>query len=138
MKKLCRLDLCSKCYDVEQVLRMTAGPGAEDQQLFQITSSGGVDTTNAGALAVHTTTSGRTFYITDISITSDFSNANTKLIQLEISGGVVIFEAYTSNTAPVDMPGIESQPQSPSNSILAIKWPAQAGHIAYFIAGYEQ
>ncbi len=122
----------------ENISRVTAGPGGDNQQLFQLTSNGGIDTTNAGTQAIHTTSPGKTFYVTDISITADFANTTTKLIQFEVSGGVVVFEAYLSNTSPCDMPGIESQPLSPSNSILAIKWPAQAGHITFFVAGYEQ
>jgi hypothetical protein len=122
---------------MDEVTRVSAGPGADQQRLFQNSSSGGIDTTNAGAQAIRTTNPGSMFYITDLSITADFSNAAPKLVQLEISGGVIVFEAYVSNTAPVDMPGLETQIQVPANSILAIKWPAQAGHITYFISGYE-
>jgi len=139
MKKLCRLDLCSKCFaELWDVARTTAGPGGESQQLFQLSSSGGINTTSAGTQAIHTTTPGKQFYITDINVTSDIATATSFLVQFEISGGIIVFEAYVSNTSPLDMPGIESQPVSPSNSILAIKWPAQAGHLTYFVAGYEQ
>ena|ERR1700730_17738130 len=139
MKSLSRLELCSKCFDAEQVLRTTAGPGAEDQQLYQISSNGGQSVTSAGTAALHTTTGGRTFYVTDLLVTADAANTSPVLVQLEISGGVVVFEAYVSATSPIDMPGIESQPQSPSNSILAIKWSAVNNqHISWFVAGYEQ
>jgi hypothetical protein len=120
---------------MDEVTRVTAGPGADQQQLFRVSSNGSIDTTNAGAQAIRTTNAGQTFYITDISITADYAGNAVKLIQLEISGGTIVFEAFVSTTAPIDMPGLETQ--VPSNSILAIKWPAQAGHIAFFIAGYE-
>jgi len=122
---------------MDEVQRVTAGPGADQQRLFQVCSSGGIDTTTSGAQAIRTTNTGQTFYITDISITADYAGNATKLIQLEISGGVIVFEAYVSTTAPIDMPGLETQIQVPSNSVLAIKWGAQAGHIAFFISGYE-
>lgn len=123
---------------MDEITRVTAGPGADQQQLFQVTTTGGISTTNAGAQALRTTNPGKTFYITDLSITADYSNAASHLIQLEISGGIIVFEAYLSNTAPIDMPGMETQIQVPANSILAIKWPAQSGNIAVFVAGYEQ
>lgn len=122
----------------ENIVRTTAGPGSDNQQLFQISSSGALNTATAGTLAVHTTSPGKIFYITDILITTEIAAGVANLIQLEISGGVVVFEGYVANTAPLDLPGIESQPQSPSNSILALKWGNIAGHITYFIAGYEQ
>ena len=123
---------------MEDIIRTTAGPGAEMQRVFQITSNGGVNTGSAGVNALHSTATGSTFYITDIFVTSDYVNTSTQLIQFEISGGVIIFEAYVSNTCPIEFAGIESQPQSPSNNVLSIKWPAAAGHLTYFVAGYEQ
>lgn len=133
-----RIERWSRCYDDEQVLRTTAGPGAEDQQLFQFSSNGGVSLTSGPVTPIHTTTSGRTFYITDICITVN-ETAAPQLVQLEISGGIIVFEGFAMSTLPIDMPGIESQPQVPSNSILAIKWPTDSGKLGtYYIAGYEQ
>jgi hypothetical protein len=122
---------------MDEVTRVTAGPGADNQALFQVSSNGGINTTSAGSQAIRTTNGGRTFFLTDLSITADFANTSTQLIQLEISGGIIVFEAYVSNTSPCDMAGIETQVQVPANSVLAIKWPAQAGHITFFVAGYE-
>src|SRR6266446_3945008 len=108
---------------MDEITRVTAGPGADQQSLFQVSSSGGIATNTAGAQAIRTTNPGKTFYITDFALTADFANTAPKLIQLEISGGIIVFEAFVSNTAPIDMPGMETQIQVPSNSILAIKWP---------------
>ncbi len=61
------------------------------------------------------------------------------LVQLK-QGSTVIFEGYCkTDTAPVELPGLETQPSAPGGTALSLVLGTGASSTAtYYIAGYEQ
>ena len=116
--------------------RVSAGAGAPGQSLKTFSSSGGVSINSGATVNVYTTTAGKTLYITDLYISAD--SAAPILVQVK-AGATVIFEGYVSTTAPMDMTGIETQPNCGSGVALTIVFPTAAGkNGSYFIGGFEQ
>jgi|SRR5579864_2947388 len=121
------------------IAKSTAGAGAPDQTLKQFSSSGGVSINTGATVALYTPTAGKTFYATDIVITGNASTAGQVLCQLK-SGSTVIWEGYMkTDTQPIEIPGIETQPQAPGGAALTLViGTLSGGTAAYFIGGFEQ
>lgn len=116
------------------VQRISAGAIAPGQTLKTISGQVSI---NAGAtVTINTVTTGKTFYITDISISTD----NTVPTDVNIrAGGLTIFRAFVQNTAPIDALGIESQPNGTSGQVVDMVLPTAVGkNVNYFISGFEQ
>ena len=119
--------------------KSTAGAGAPDQTLKQFSSSGGVSINTGATVSLYTPTIGKTFYATDIMITGNAATAGQVLCQLK-SGTTVIWEGYMkTDTQPIEIPGLETQPQGPGGAALTLViGTLSGGSAAYFISGFEQ
>ncbi len=84
-----------------------------------------------------TVTTDKTLYITDISISTDNPNIKEALIQAAASN---IFREFVRDLAPIQMPGLESQPSASSAQAvnLIIQQTAAAHLCDYSIYGFEQ
>ena len=81
---------------------------------------------------------GKTFYITDIFLSHDSAAVVDTSIQ---AAGTRIFNApVKGDTAPCQMPNLETQPQATAGQAVTVNYPVVAGAPnAYgFISGYEQ
>ena len=119
--------------------KSTAGAGAPDQTLKTFSSSGGVSIASGANVALYTVTAGKTFYATDIIITGNAGTAGQVLCQLK-QAGVVIWEGYMkTDTQPLEIPGLETQPSAPGGAALTLVIGTLAGGTAaYYIGGFEQ
>ena len=116
--------------------RTSAGNAAPGQTIKTFSSSGGVSINTGATVTVYTVTPGKTFYPTDIHISTD--SATALLVQVK-AGSTVILEGYISTTAPLDLAGIESQVGVGSGVVLSIVFPTVAGkNGAWVIFGFEQ
>lgn len=123
------------------VQKVSAGGAAQGQSLKQFT--GKIALLNPGPTlqALYTVTAGKTFYVTDLFVSHD-SNAVVEL-HLQTSGGVDGFRApVKGDTAPLQMPGIETQPQFAAGQAVQLRWettvPAATPNAYFFVAGFEQ
>lgn len=121
------------------VQKGTAGAAAPDQTLKQFSSSGGVSINTGATVALYTVTAGKTFFITDIMITGNAATAGQVLCQIK-QASTVIWEGYMkTDTQPLEIPGIETQPSAPGGSAVSLViGTLTGGTAAYFIAGFEQ
>lgn len=119
--------------------KQTAGGPAPDQTIKQFSSSGGVSIATGATVALYTVTAGKTFFLTDIEVTGNAATAGQVLVQLK-AGSTVIWEGYMkTDTQPIEIPGIESQPQAAGGLALSLVIGAlSGGSAAYNIGGFEQ
>lgn len=134
-----RLPLTASVPVTGATAKSTAGAGAPDQTLKQFSSSGGVGIGTGATVALYTPTAGKTFFATDIIITGNAATAGQVLCQLK-SGTTVIWEGYMkTDTQPLEIPGLETQPQAPGGAALTLViGTLSGGTAAYFIGGFEQ
>ncbi len=114
-------------------LKVSAGgPGAGQaakNYSGTVTLSGSTQTIN-----LETVTAGKTYFITDIVVTS--TNSSAILIGIT-AGGVTVFQAHANATKGVEALGIETQPYAAAGQVVAIVVPAGSGVVAYNILGVE-
>lgn len=118
--------------------RITAGGPGAGQSLKTYTGKQALSATLTTTINLETVTAGKNFYITDIYLSHDSNIAIDYQIQ---AAGVTIFRAAVKgDTAPVQMPGIETQPLSTSGQAVTLVIAAAAGppNAFFYIAGYEQ
>lgn len=120
---------------VNPTLRMSAGGASFGQTLQQFTGNPSIAT--GATVALFTVPAGKTFYITDI-----YVSANTAVqfsVQIQ-AAGVPVFQGYAKgDTGPIDMPGIETQPQCGGGTAVSLVLGTAAGTTAaYFISGFVQ
>lgn len=116
--------------------RVTAGGAAPGQSIKAFSSSGGVPINAGATINVYTVTSGKTLFLTDISVSTD--SAASFLFQIK-AGAVVIKEGFVSATAPFAFAGIESQPSIGSGVTISIVFPTVVGkNAAFFLSAFEQ
>src|SRR5579864_666405 len=115
------------------ISKSTAGAAAPDQTLKTFSSSGGVSLASPQAIALYTVTAGKTFFITDIVITGNNATATQFLCQIK-QGTTVIWEGYMkTDTQPVQLAGLETQPSAPGGSAVTINFPTSSGTtVAYY------
>lgn len=121
------------------VAKETAGSAAPDQTLKTFSSSGGVSIATGATVALYTVTAGKTFFVTDIVITGNAATAGQVLCQLK-QAGTVFWEGYMkTDTQPLEIAGLETQPTAPGGAAITLVIGTLTGGTAtYFIAGYEQ
>jgi hypothetical protein len=115
---------------------MSTGQSAK-QYVGLVTTSASVTTT----VTLETVTTGKTFYISDILITSDAATGTSTTVDVRIqAAGTDIFRAGVHNLSPIDMTGIETQPFATSTQIVTLLLPIVAAtpKIWYVIYGWEQ
>lgn len=119
------------------VQRVSAGFMAPGQTAKQYVGKQATSTSATTTVTLETVTTGKTFYITDIYFTSD---QNTLLDTRIQAAGVDIFRCAVRDLAPVDMPGMETQPFANSGQSVTVLLP-QTGSVQnvwFNIFGFEQ
>lgn len=118
------------------IQQVTAGGLAPGQALKtftgQVTLAAGVTT-----VALWTVANGKTGLITDVSITT---NEGATMLEAQIqAAGTAIFRQLFRDLAPIQMPGIETQPQANQNQAVTLVLPADTGKLVSFtICAVEQ
>ena len=117
------------------VMRVNAGgpgPGQSNK-----TFTGNVSIATGATVALETVATGKTLYITDISLTSN--TATPFLVQIQ-AGGVTIWQGYVKgDTGPIELPGLETQPTaSAGQAVTLVAAAAAATTLAFFVGGVEQ
>ncbi len=124
------------------VQKVNAGFMAAGQTAKQYVGKVATSTTVAVTVPLETVTVGKSFYITDILITTDAASGAATTVDARIqAAGVDIFRAGLHNLSPVDMPGIETQPFASSGQAVTLLLPATAGGVVnvwFDIYGFEQ
>lgn len=85
---------------------------------------------------LETVGTGRTYYATDIIITT--TNAAAILVQLASNGIPSLMQAHVNSTKGIEALGIETQPTATTGQVVSIIVPQGAGVVAYSIYGIEQ
>lgn len=121
-------------------LRASAGGAAIGQTLQQFTGNPTLSTTVTTTVSLFTVPAGKTFYITDVYIGSNVGFVF--LAQIQAAGTPIFFSYCKGDTGPVEMPGIETQPQAASGTAVQLVMSAVTGATspvgAYYIAGFLQ
>lgn len=117
-------------------IKVSAGFMAPGQSAKNTAGNLSVNAVSA-TVPINTVTAGKTFYITDMSLTSDSTTAIDVQIQ---AGGVVIFETHVINTAPCVAMGMETQPFATSGQAVRIfvSNSSTGKSLNYYVAGFEQ
>jgi hypothetical protein len=119
-------------------VRVTSGPPAAGQTIRKYNGKQATSTSAATPVALYTVTAGKTFYITDIFLSTD--QAGTPLdVAIQAAGGN-IFNAGVSTTSQVQLAGIDSQPSAAASQAVTLLLPITTAvqNVWYFIAGFEQ
>ncbi len=124
--------------NLNPTLKTNAGAVATGQSLKTFTGKVALSASVPTTVTLETVTPGKTLYVTDIYLAADNNTAIDTRLQ---ANGVDIFRAPPKgDTAPVQMAGIESQPNAAAGQLVTILYPATAGPPnAYFnVSGFEQ
>ena len=120
------------------VQRTNAGFSAPGQTIKNYTGSIASSASVSTSVPLETVTSGKIYIITDIYISANSSNQFEARIQ---ANGTDIFRGWCKgDTSPINLGGIESQPNASSGQSVALLIPAVTGAplISFFIGGMEQ
>jgi hypothetical protein len=121
------------------VERVSAGFMAPGQTAKQFT---GMQALAAGATSItlYTVSTGKTFYITDINVVTDYPNGTGTLDCQVQAAGTSIFRTGVHNLVPAEMPGMETQPNAASATAVTLNIGAASTsyHVWWFISGFEQ
>ena len=120
------------------VQRMNAGFSAPGQTIKNYTGSVATSASAATTVPLETVTTGKIYVITDIYISANSSNQFEARIQ---ANGTDIFRGWCKgDTSPINLAGLESQPNASAGQTVTILLPSVAGAplISFFIGGFEQ
>lgn len=125
---------------VSSVQPISAGSAAPWQTIKtytgkQLTSAGGITT-----VTLETVVTGKSFFITDIFLASE-QGSGAQILDCRIqAAGADVFRAPVHNLSPVDMPGLETQPNASSAQQVNLVLPLTtvATNVYFYIAGFEQ
>ena len=119
------------------VQRVSAGFMAPGQSAKSYVGKQSTSTTAVTTITLETVTSGKTYYLTDVSIFTDQTTPIDGSIQ---SAGIPIYYFGVSTTAPVQMAGMETQPYGTSGQLVALVLPITTSvqKIWFNISGFEQ
>lgn len=116
------------------IARATAGGPAPGQVLKNYSGTVAL-TGSAQTIPLETVTTGFTYIITDVLITT--TNASAQLLQIT-AAGTPIFQMHAYTSKGIEAPGIETQPTATTGQAVALVVPSGAGTVAYNIYGVEQ
>lgn len=120
------------------VFRSNAGGPAPGQSNKTYTGKQATSATVATTITLETVAAGKTLYITDIYVSYDDAAPHDTRLQ---AGGVDIFRCVPKgDTAPIQMPGIETQPSASAGQVVTILLPIIVGapNFYFYVAGVEQ
>jgi hypothetical protein len=120
------------------VQRTNSGFVAPGQTAKTFVGQQATSTTVTTTVNLYTVTAGKTYIITDIALFSD----TTAVIDCQIqAAGTTIFRGFTRDIAPLQMPGIETQPNATAGQAVTLLLPITGSgivHVNFFISGVEQ
>ena len=119
--------------------RVNAGFVANGQTIKNYTGKQALSTTLVTTITLETVTTGKSYVITDLYLSIDTATLVPD-VQIQ-AGGVPIFRGVLKgDTAPIQMAGMESQPNASSGQVVTIVIPAVAGppNFLFFVGGFEQ
>jgi hypothetical protein len=124
------------------VLKVNAGFMAPGQSAKQFVGKQATSTTAPVTVPLSTVTTGKTFYITDLLITTDSAQGASTTVDVRIQGaGTDVFRSGCHNLAPIDMTGIETQPWATSGQAVTLLLPQTSAGVVnvwFNIWGFEQ
>jgi hypothetical protein len=126
--------------DNQETQRVSAGFMAIGQVAKQFTGKVALSASATTTVPLYTVTAGKTFYITDMSFISD-SPAGTAIVDVAVlQAAVTIFRGAVHQLSPIEMPGMETQPNAPAGSAVSLSVLQAAGppNLWYFVSGFEQ
>jgi hypothetical protein len=114
-------------------MRMSAGGASLGQTLQQFTGNPSI--ASGATVNLFTVPAGKTFYVTDIYVGANTATQFSVQIQ---ANGTAIFNGFCKgDTGPIDMPGIETQPQAAAGTaVTLVLGTAAATTAAYFVSGF--
>jgi hypothetical protein len=125
-----------------QVDRTNAGfmaPGQTAKQYVGLTTTSASTTVT---VALETVTAGKTFYITDILVTTDSAVGTGGIVDVSIlAAAAAIFRTGVHSLVPADFAGIETQPFATAGQAVALSilpTTGQTQKVWYNIYGFEQ
>lgn len=120
------------------VQRVNAGAAAAGQTLKAFTGKVSLSTTVTTATPLENVTAGKTFYVTDLYLSIDTNTPSD--VRLQAAGSDIFRCVVKGDTAPIQMPGIETQPNASSGQAVQILWPVMpaASNGYFYVAGFEQ
>lgn len=120
------------------VQRSNAGAKAPGQTLKTFTGQS-LLTASTGTIALYTVTTGKSFYITDVMLTSDVASSLNLDVRIQ-ADGVDMLRTSVHSLAPIDFSGIESQPVAASGAVVNILTASAAttSHLWYSVYGWEE
>ncbi len=121
------------------IQRETAGFVAPGQSALTLTGSYTLSTTGVTTIPLHSVPAGKIFCITDIALA--YNTASQYDMQLQ-SGSIPIFrQVVKGDTAPLEMPGIETPPVVLGGQTLNLVLPSNASTSTIYdfvISGFQQ
>jgi hypothetical protein len=119
-------------------LRASAGAAAYGQTLWQEIGNPALSTSAATAANLFTVPAGQTFYLTDLYVGSNSSSPF--LVQVQAAGTPIFYGYCKGDTGPLDLPGLETQPQAAAGQQVSIVLGqvAAATTAAYYLGGFSQ
>ena len=126
---------------VTSVQPVSAGFAAPWQTPKIYTGKQTTSTTVATTVTLETVTTGKTFYITDMVISSDAPSGGSTTVDVRVqTNGVDIFRQGVHNLSPITVPGLETQPNAASGQTVVILLPITTSvqNVWFFVAGFEQ
>jgi len=120
------------------VQRVNAGFSAPGQTIKNYTGSVATSATVPTTVTLETVTAGKIYVLTDIYISANSATQFEARIQ---AAGTDIFRGWCKgDTSPIEMAGIESQPNASAGQIVTLLLPIITGAplISFFLGGFEQ
>ncbi len=120
-------------------LRTNAGFTAPGQTLKNYTGKQALSASLTTTITLETVTTGKIYIITDIYMTTDTATLVPD-VQIQAAGIPIFRGVIKGDTAPISLPGMESQPNASSAQLVQIVVPAVVGppNFYFFIGGFEQ
>ena len=123
------------------VLKVNAGFLAAGQTAKQYVGKQATSTTVATTVTLETVTAGKSYYITDILISSDAASGAATTVDTRLqAAGVDIFRGGVHNLAPLTTAGVETQPFATAGQSVTLLLPITNPivNVWFNIYGFEQ
>ena len=123
---------------LEGSIRTTAGGPAPNQTQKNYSGLATTSTGSITTITLETVTAGKTYFITDVCLTTDSPSTSSIDARLQ-AAGADIFRNGLHSLAPIDMAGIETQPTAAGGQVVTLVLPItpSAQKVWYNIYGVE-
>jgi hypothetical protein len=127
---------------IATVQRYSAGFMSTGQSAKQYVGKQATSATLTTTVTLETVTTGKTFYISDIFVSTDGIKGATTAIDFRLqAAGTDIFRSNVHDLSAIEMAGIETQPFATSGQVVTISIPPTSGgveNVWYNVYGWEQ